>query len=406
MPNIDIEVRNYNAFTDDEKLLVEKAQFPLSNFEAWTAQGTNAQLSYSTHGIFRYFGKFPPTIGKKLILDYTNEGDTVFDLMSGSGTTGVECALNNRSCLLNDVSPLSVLLAKVKTTKLDATVIETLFNTIKEQYRPLGADDDEEQLAGIKDVDHWFLPETVQSLRGIKHLILEIEEEKYRNFFLVCFAAVIRNVSKATTQQGRLFLDVLTAKADAFEAFEKKVKSSVGGVCSLPTDVNINVMSHNIMEPLEQKLHNTAALTILHPPYFNSYKYSAINSLELAWLGTDHATVRKNEVKEFFKVGQAQNVQKYIQDMSKVVVNACETLKTGGHMAIMIGDTVIKGEYIPATSLLMAEIDKIAPSLVLEKIILRVPKYTEASWAASQRRQKNDVGVKLCDFILTYRKQS
>ena len=231
-----------------------------------------------------------------------------------------------------------------------------------------------------------------------------MKEEKYRNYFLACFVAIIRNVSKATTQQGRLFLDVLTAKEDAFEQFEKKVNNTRLVVCSLPHEKIIEVLNCNIMEPLSSKYSNASKLTILHPPYFNSYKYSSINSLELAWLGINHADVRKEEVKEFFKVGQAKNVQRYVDDMVKVVCNAENTLLSDGHMAIMIGDTVIKGEYIPATSLLIKQIRTIIPSLTLEKIILRVPKYTEASWAASQRRQKNDIGIKFCDFILIYRK--
>lgn len=203
--SLNIEVRKYESFWDDEKVLIEKAKFPQTDFEAWTAKGTNTQLSYATHGIFRYFGKFSPTIGKKLIFDYTQECDMVYDLMSGSGTTGVECLLSNRECVLNDVNTLSVLLAKVKTTKLDDTIIETLFLRIKQNYKPLSRDEYDDEIVGLKDINHWFLPSTVNSLRGIKKLILEIEEEKYRNYFLVCFAAIIRNVSKATTHKEGCF---------------------------------------------------------------------------------------------------------------------------------------------------------------------------------------------------------
>ena len=140
----------------------------------------------------------------------------------------------------------------------------------------------------------------------------------------------------------------------------------------------------------------------MHPPYFNSYKYSAINSLELSWLETNHADVRKNEIREFFKVGKKENVDKYIDDMLVSVNNVSKTLKKGGYLAIMIGDTVIKNEYIPVTNMLIEKIDK--KVLKVEKIILRIPKYTEASWAASQRRKGNNVGINLCDFIVIFKK--
>ena len=39
----------------------------------------------------------------------------------------------------------------------------------------------------------------------------------------------------------------------------------------------------------------------------------------------------------------------------------------------------------------------------IEKVALRIPKYTEASWAASQRRNGEEVGVSLCDFVYILR---
>ena len=41
----------------------------------------------------------------------------------------------------------------------------------------------------------------------------------------------------------------------------------------------------------------------------------------------------------------------------------------------------------------------------IEKIVLRVPKYTEASWSASQRRKSDKVGIQLNDFILIFRRK-
>ena len=51
---------------------------------------------------------------------------------------------------------------------------------------------------------------------------------------------------------------------------------------------------------------------ILHPPYFNSYKYSSVNSLEMGWLGFDRLEYNKKEIREFFKVGKPENVDKYV----------------------------------------------------------------------------------------------
>jgi hypothetical protein len=41
----------------------------------------------------------------------------------------------------------------------------------------------------------------------------------------------------------------------------------------------------------------------------------------------------------------------------------------------------------------------------VERTVLRVPKYTEASWATSQRRSSGSLGITMFDFILTLRKR-
>ena len=41
----------------------------------------------------------------------------------------------------------------------------------------------------------------------------------------------------------------------------------------------------------------------------------------------------------------------------------------------------------------------------IKTIALRVPKFTEASWASSQRRMKKNVGINLFDFIITIKKK-
>jgi M2.bsrDI len=399
--NAGIEVRIENELMEQELFLLRQAG--LDNYapiEAWTALGTNNQINYSTHGIFRYFGKFPSTIGAHLIMQYTNEFDTVMDPMSGSGTTALEALLSNRNCKAFDVNPLSVLLAKVKTTHVDRNRLEEALDS---KYTPLSVEEFDWQPVGIRDVDHWFLPATQDSLRGLIYLINKIENEDVRNFFMICLAATIRPVSRATTQQGRLFLDVETAKEDALDTFIKRANKAIDAVDSLPEKrVDIEIKEHEAGSPYDFGEIND--LIIVHPPYFNSYKYSSVNSLELAWMQINHADVRKNEVREFFKVGKAEKIGVYVDDMCASLNNIVRTLKPGGTMGLMIGDTVIKGEYLSTTKQLLDRFLADNPQVSVEKVVLRVPKYTEASWTASQRRTSDKVGISLNDFIIIFRR--
>ena len=402
--NAGIEVRQKSEMNEEELFLLKQAQLDdLAEIEAWTALGTNNQINYSTHGIFRYFGKFPSTIGTHLIMQYTKENDTVMDPMGGSGTTAVECLLSNRNCYSYDINPLSVLLAKVKTTKIEKQILVDELNVIEKLYKPLKVDEYDWVPEGIKDLDHWFLQTTQNSIRGLIKLINDIKDENVKNFFMICLSASIRTVSRATSQQGRLFLDVETAKDDCLETFVKKAKKAIEAVDELPCKKNKLVIDlHNASEPFLENINSD--LIICHPPYFNSYKYSSVNSLELCWMKINHADVRKNEVHEFFKVGKAENISRYVNDMKLVLTNISKQLKHNGVLALMIGDTIIKNEYIPATKMTIDAFLSENENIKIEKVVLRVPKYTEASWTTSQRRHTDKVGVTLNDFIIIFRR--
>lgn len=401
---VGIEIRSQGELIDREIALIEKSGLDqLAPVETWTALGTNQQLAYATHGIFRYFGKFPPPIATYMISQYTKEKDLVIDPMCGSGTTALEAGILKRRCAVNDVNPLSVLISEVKTTKIDKSLLEEKLEYLKANYRPMSLEEYAFVPVALKDPDHWFLKETSDSLRGIKYLIEQETNTNLKNFLKVIFAATIRRVSRATTQQGRLFLDVATALEDAFPTFEKRYEIGMKGLAELPEISDIEYYNVDLKDLSAIDYEGKAKLVILHPPYFNSYKYSSVNSLEMGWLGYDRNQCNKKEVKEFFKVGKPENYERYVKDMSLALSNALNMLVPGGVLGLMIGDTIMKGEYIQVTRSLMDKLD--SDKYEISKVVMRVPKYTEATWVASQRRDSNNIGITLSDYIVLIRKR-
>ena len=93
--------------------------------------------------------------------------------------------------------------------------------------------------------------------------------------------------------------------------------------------------------------------------------------------------------------------EEYLIDMEQGIRNLGSYLEQGGRIALMIGDTVIKGQYIPVTHKL---IERLSKEYTVEKTALRIPKFTEASWAASQRRKGGEVGINLCDLMVILKK--
>lgn len=399
-----VHVRPFSEFTPPEKKLVSVSGLdkygPISS---WTAAGSNRDLSYSTHGVFRYFGKFPPPIATHLIFNHTKENDLVVDPMCGSGTTGVECLLHNRNAMLFDVNPLSLLLARVKTRYIASDNMGEAVQRVLSSYNKSLPSDYDCFPVGLRNADHWFLPETIESLRRLRCAIDKEKELSIKEFLLVVLTSTVRKVSRATTQQGRLFLDAATAETDAVPTFIHRAKLVIDAIASLPQGnmYKVHVGLHDMRTPPLPSLNRKAKLVILHPPYFNGYRYSTINALEMAWLGISITDVRNAEIREYFKVGKIDNVTRYVSDMKDALLSALTMVIPEGYLALMIGDTMIRGEYIPVVRMLLSSIS--LTDVKIKGIALRVPRHTEASWVTSQRRKSGNLGITLCDYILLFR---
>lgn len=394
--NTYVEVSNKQNLELIHRNFLKKANLlNLSDVESWTVIGSNSAINYSTHGIFRYYGKFPAPIARKLIEDYGKAG-LILDPACGSGTTGVESLLLGNEAILTDINPLSVLISKVKTTHISGIRMSNALDRVIDRKESIKT---ERFVTSEIDLNHWFLPKTVRELNKIRTSI-DFEKEKDLRFYLLeSFAAIIRRVSKATTQQGRLFLDIETAIENPQEIFIKNSIKTAKKISELPNREIVTVKQQNLLNKLE--LDVKTDLVIYHPPYFNSYKYSSINSLELAWLSQNRKDIRHQEIREFFKVGKPENAEHYVNDLTQTVMNISHIMKKNSFLAIMIGDALLKGKHIPVTRKI---IDNVKDCLTVEKVILRVPKHTEASWATSQRRSKSSLGITMYDFILILRK--
>lgn len=78
---------------------------------------TRSVNQYLTHWIYPYKGKFHPQMVRALLnILRIEQGQVVLDPFLGSGTTAVECMLMGIDCVGVDISPLCVLISRVKTS--------------------------------------------------------------------------------------------------------------------------------------------------------------------------------------------------------------------------------------------------------------------------------------------------
>ena len=264
----------------------------LAPSEAWTVRGTSHQLAYATHGVFRFFGKFPPPIAALYLLrEHTREGDLVNDPMCGSGTTGVEALLSDRLGSSRRRQPPRRCWLESRPgwwiSEFDAAVTR-----VETHYQPRSARDYPFEPVGLRDPTHWFLPATSDSLRGLRMAIEAEDSGPIQDALWVAFAGTVRRASRGTTQQGRLFLDVDTALPSTLSTFLSRAKRLRQGLSELSASSRPVVSVTETDMKLEPDL-EPAPLTILHPPYFNAYRYSSVNSSSLPGLARPMPTCER-----------------------------------------------------------------------------------------------------------------
>jgi DNA modification methylase len=86
--------------------LLNKFEQEVTTFWSFPERG-----DWATHNP-KYRGNFAPQIPRNIILNYSNDGDTVLDPMVGSGTTLIECKLLHRNGVGIDINPNAVQLTK------------------------------------------------------------------------------------------------------------------------------------------------------------------------------------------------------------------------------------------------------------------------------------------------------
>jgi len=369
--------------------------------ETWAIQESSQKLGYFTHSFFRFFGKFPPPVASRFIDEYLkNNDELILDSMVGSGTTLVEATMRNLDAVGIDVNPLCTLISKVKTTYVDPDKINkylanlvSFLDTKKNSFQKYIPED--------KYLSHWFYKKNIDELAKIRlFLTTQPENEKITNLFKVGLASIIRNVSRASKGMGRMFLDPGLKAVDVPGKYSKKIKS----FSDVMENWNYNKKQQKVITkdarniPLKP---NSVGLVICHPPYYNLYKYSSIFKFESLWLGLDYIKSKKQEVREGFKKGNLQEIDSYINDMKQILIEMHRILKRNRYCVLMIGDTFIKEKRLNTTSLLLKNLKQFD----VEKFIVRIPKFTEASYSAAQRRTKKNVGVNIPDHIVVLKKK-
>ncbi len=356
---------------------------------------TKEEKRADIHSFHRYFGKLIPAIPRAFIKQFTNEGDVVGDLFSGSGTVAVESKLLNRNFIGCEINPLSTFISNVKTRSYNIEIL-TSFN--KEIELKLY---DEEYIKTLKkgkvpfcvNLEHWFRKEVINDLLIIRATTNDVvlssklkksDKQLYIEFYDAVISSIIRNVSNADP---RHVFPGISKRIRALEAegkINKDAKKSFINAIKKRTkyfndyqnlnETSIKIINGDSVNDKFTKYKNTVDLFVTNPPYISSVRYIETMKLEMYWLEylknqTEYSNLAKimvgndkvakkdiddhlltpykeiNEKIEELRQIDSKNayiVAKYFNDMEKVIKNMAIMLKTKGKVVVKISESKVK----------------------------------------------------------------
>lgn len=142
----------------------------------WKIDQTISELSYLTHGFFRYYGKFPPTIASYLLNKYPcPENGGLLDNFVGSGTSLVEAARRGIPAVGIDINPLACLSGTVKTTLYNTNKLKTELKEIENLFNNPNYNSKCEFIPNSSFLEKWFFEETINDIIKLKTIILDLK---------------------------------------------------------------------------------------------------------------------------------------------------------------------------------------------------------------------------------------
>ena len=358
--------------------------------------------SWLTHGFHRYPAKFFPELPRWAIRKYSDEGETVLDPMAGSGTTNLESLLNRRHSVAVDVDPFARLLAKVKTTPLDADVLERAYDSLAASLDDFKKHGQAARTAALRRVpefpyrETWFETFILEEIGAIRHaigrlprLLARLDGERsqdYVDFFRICLSSIVRDVSNAdnncTRTVVRKRLHKRIVRDMALRLFGRVCGVNIqrmrefAALC--PPDVRVSIPQGADARriPLPDESIDAA---VTSPPYINAVDYPRTHQLEMYLLGltppgqalaeakrthigtevvraADYRELHRyglpeldQQVERFYAIDKrrAYIVHQYFVDMERNIREVQRTLRPGRHYVVVVGNNIIRGEEVP-----------------------------------------------------------
>ena len=286
---------------------------------------TNA---YAFHNLYPYKGKFYPRIVRTLINTFKlDQGSLLLDPFNGSGTTTHEALLMGIKSVGIDVTPMGIILSELKNGLL-------FIEEQKLNFTP----------TELKDI-----------LQAIENRKWDHSDPLIQKLMLVVYFDTIDAFVRTSryNRKGKvgLFIEKLNYIRDCYRK-TIEIKEKYGLKFEPAKIIEGDILELKNMSEMEEKF--DACIT--SPPYYFSIDYVGKDKIAYDYLGADmkkieskYLGMKNNGSPQNNYNGLPLRVAMYYEDLKESIKNIYWSLKRGGKLAIIIGDSTVNGKKIPTT---------------------------------------------------------
>lgn len=316
------------------------------------------------HGFHSYPARMHPTVARRMIELLSEPGATVLDPFCGSGTVLVEGRIAGRLVVGNDLNPLAVALARLKTRGASEAQLKALVETAH-QVQEHATDRRKKRLGATRrypeaDVQ-LFDPHVLLELDSLRDKLEQLPTGFARETLWLVLSAILIKVSKRPgdtaerTDSSRRLAAGFTTKLFGRKA-EELARQLAAFTELLPPGVPQPAITQGDARQLRPVVKQPVDLVVTSPPYAGNYDYAAQHGVRMRWLGMNPRSFEQLEIgarRKLEPLGHAAALRSFGDDMQAVFRAVRPLMRPAAKLVIVVADSVVERRPIWAESLVI-----------------------------------------------------
>jgi DNA modification methylase len=327
---------------------------------------TDEVTQVAGHDVHPYPAKFIPQIPGHLISRLSGRGELVLDPFGGSGTTALEAVRLGRRALSIDANPLSALIGRVKTARIDSASLNelhALHGLLSAELQ--GGDLDSAALIqrwskaapDIPNREKWFSDSAFGELLLIRSRINELEAGVTKDIALVALSRMVLQASFQDSETRYKSVPRHVPVGDTLRRYVREFRAVIASVSQNRAVTRFGISDFICSDirtfGVDVAPDGIADLIVTSPPYGNATDYHLYHRFRLLWLGFDPKTLARIEIGSHLKhQREGSGYSSYLDDMELALATMARLLKPSRFAALVVGDSVYEGVcHDPASAL-------------------------------------------------------